>query len=175
MLPPDVRRKADFVVSILFMLFGALIIWRASQMPWVSTRTGGDSQWFLSPGLFPAVVGSLLILFSARVLLTAIRDGGHRNVVRPFLAWIRALPRNVRVHRVVFMVAWIGLYVFFGVGHFPFEVVSAIFIFVFILYFWLPGAGGHTVRRTLIAAAVAVVFPTVVAYVFETYLYVPSP
>lgn len=175
MLPPQTRRKADVVVSSLFIGFGGLILYRASQMPWSSTRTGGDAQWFLSPGLFPAVIGSLLILFSARVLATAVAEGGHRDIVPLLAKWLRGLPWNKRVHRFVFMVAWIGLYVFFGIGHFNYEIVSAVFIFVFILYFWLPGAGSRALQRIAVAAGVSVIFPLAVAYVFETYLYVPSP
>lgn len=171
MLPLQSRRKADVVVSILFMLFGAYIIFEASQMPW----SRGRFQWYASPGLFPTVIGTLLILFSIRVLVVAVRDGGHRDIARTFLEWVRGLPRNRGIHRVTFTIFWVGLYVFYGVGSFNYEAVSAVFLVVFIGVFWLPDAGPQWPRRLAITVAVSVAVPVIVAYVFSTYLYVPSP
>lgn len=171
MLPLQSRRKADVVVSIVFMLFGAYIIYEAMQMPW----SRGRFEWYASPGLFPAVIGTLLILFSLRVLFVAVSDGGHRNIARTFSQWIRGLPRNRGIHRVTFTIAWVGLYVFYGVGRFNYEIVSAVFLAVFIGVFWLSDAGPQWPKRLAVTIAVSVAVPVVVAYVFETYLYVPSP
>jgi len=171
MLPLQTRRKADIVVSILFMLFGAYIIYEAMQMPW----SRGRFQWYASPGLFPTVIGILLIVFSLRVLLVAVRDGGHRHIARTFWQWLQGLPRNRGIHRVTFTIFWIGLYVFYGVGHFNYEIVSAVFLAVFIGVFWVSGAGSQWPKRLAVTVLVSVAVPVVVAYVFSTYLYVPSP
>ena len=175
MLPMQTRRKADVVVSALMILFGLLIIYRASQMPWSNTRTGAAAQWFLSPGLFPTVLGALLILFSLRVFVTALREGGGRDLTPLLVRWLRGLPSNRGAHRIAFMILWIGAYIFFGVGEFNYELVSAIFLFVFISVFWLPGAGAQLPKRLIITAAVSMIVPIVVAYIFSNYLYVPAP
>ena len=175
MLPERTRRKADVVVSSLFILFGFIIIYRASQMPWATTRTGGTSQWFISPGLFPTVIGVLLILFSIRVLVTAIAEEGHRNIAPLFLGWLRGLPSNRGVHRVVLMVFWIGLYIFGAIGRINYQLASAIFLFGFIAVLWFPGAGAQWPKRLLITALISIIVPVVIIHVFSTYLYVPAP
>lgn len=175
MLPHRTRRKADVVVSALFILFGAVLIYRASTMPWAMTRTGGASQWFLSPGLFPTVIGVLLILFSIRVLVTAIAEGGHRDIAPLFLGWLQGLASNRGVHRIVLMVFWIGLYVFGAIGHINYQIASAIFLFGFIAVFWLPGAGAQWPKRLLITALISILVPVVIIHVFSNYLYVPAP
>ncbi|HEX6142745.1 MAG TPA: tripartite tricarboxylate transporter TctB family protein [Geminicoccaceae bacterium] len=175
MLPKESRRKADVVVCVLFILLGATIIYRASMMPWLTSRTGATSQWFTSPGLFPVVIGTLLILFSLRILVTAVRDGGHRGILPTFVPWLRGLRTNTGVHRVVFIIAWLGLYIFGGIGRIGYELASAIFLFGFIAVFWLPGSGPAWKKRLGIATAVAILVPIAVAYVFSTYFYVPSP
>jgi hypothetical protein len=171
MLPLKTRRKADIVVSILFIVFGVYIIYEAMQMPW----SRGRFAWYASPGLFPTVIGVLLILFSLRVFLVAFREGGHRNIARPLWQWIVGLPRNRGIHRVTFTIVWIGLYVFYGVGHYNYQIVSAIFLAVFIGVFWLSGAGSQWPKRLAVTIAVSVSVPVVIAYIFSTYLYVPAP
>ncbi|WP_157961803.1 tripartite tricarboxylate transporter TctB family protein [Acuticoccus kandeliae] len=175
MLPTPARRKADVVISTLMIVFGAFIIYRASLMPWSSTRTGGESQWFLSPGLFPATIGSLLILFSCRVLLTALREGGHRGILRSLGAWVRNLPADRSTQRVAFMIVWLAIYIFGLIGNVNYLVASSLFLFVFIAVFWLPGAGRAMLSRAAIALAVAILVPLSVSYTFEHFLYVPAP
>jgi hypothetical protein len=171
MLPLQTRRKADVVVSILLIAFGGFIIYEAMQMPWAR----GRFQWYASPGLFPTVIGVLLILFSLRVLLVAVRDGGHRDIARTFWQWVQGLARNRGIHRVTFTILWIGLYVFYGVGHYNYQAVSAVFLAVFIGIFWVYGAGPQWPKRLAVTLAVSITVPVVIAYVFATYLYVPSP
>lgn len=171
MLPLETRRKADFVVSILFIAFGGYIIYEASQMPWVR----GRFAWYASPGLFPTIVGILLILFSLNVLIAAIRDGGHRDIVAPFGQWLLGLPGNRGVRRVAFIVLWLALYIFYGLGKYNYEALSAVFLAVFIAVFWLPGSGAEWPKRLAITIVVSIAVPVVVAYIFSTYLFVPSP
>lgn len=175
MLPRQARRKADFVVCLLFIAFGGLVLYQSSLMPWETSRTGAEAQWYLSPGLFPAILGILLILFSLRVLVSAVAEGGHRDIAGPLMAWIVDLPRNVRVHRVVFIVVWSGLYIFGALGRVNFQLASVVFVFVLIAVFWLPGSGATLARRAAIAALVSVIVPVSIAHVFSTYLYVPVP
>lgn len=171
MLPLQTRRKADFVVSILFIFFGAFIIYEASQMPWAR----GRFAWYASPGLFPTIIGILLILFSLRVLLTAIKDGGHRSLFSTFGKWVAGLPRNRRVLRVVFIALWLAAYIFLGLGNYNYQALSAVFLAVFIGVFWLPGSGSRWPKRLAITIVVAIAVPIVISYIFSTYLFVPAP
>ena len=171
MLPAPARRKADVVVSALFVALGAYVIYEATQMPWVR----GRHQWYTSPALFPTLIGALLILFSLRVLAVAIKEGGHHDLLSTFGGWLAGLPRNRGVHRVVFAMAWIGLYVFVGLGNYHYQLLSAVFLAVFIGLFWLPDAGAAWPRRVAVTLAVALSVPFAIAYVFSTFLFVPAP
>lgn len=175
MLPHKSLRRADVVVSCAMIGLGCAVIYSGSQMPWSSTLTGGAAQWYLSPGLFPTVVGGLLILFSARVLLTAIKEGGHRGIGEAASGWIRRLPRNRPVHRAILIALLLAAYVFLGIGRINFVVASALFLFVSIAVFWWKDAGHHWLRTIAVTLGVAVGVPLVISYLFSAFLYVPMP
>lgn len=175
MLPERARRKADIVFSSLMIVFGLVILVAASRMPWTSARTGGGSQWYLSPGLYPAILGVLLVVFSARVLVTAWKEVGPADIGPQFIGWVRGLPRNRGVQSVVFMMTLVGVYIFLGIGSADFRIVSAIFLFIFIAVFWWPEAGKKLPMRIAVTVAIAAIIPTLMAYIFETHLYVPMP
>jgi hypothetical protein len=151
------------------------VILAGSQMPWSSTLTGGSAQWYLSPGLFPTVIGVLLVLFSARVLLTAIKEGGTNGLGTAARGWLRGLPRNRPVHRVIIITLLMFAYVFLGVGRINFLVASSVFLFVAIAVFWWREAHGHFARTIGITLAVSVGVPFVISYLFSTFLFVPMP
>lgn len=175
MLPHETRRKADVVFSSFVIGLGFYLIYTASQMPWRSSVTGGAAQWFLSPGLFPATLGIMLILFSASVLVTAIREEGHRGIIPMFLNWVRNLPTNRPFQRLLLMIGLIGVYIFVGLGSADYRLVSGIFLFIFIALFWWPGAGAELAKRVVVTLGTATLVPVIVAYLFSTYLYVPMP
>jgi hypothetical protein len=175
MLPRQSLRRADVVASVAFMALGAIVIYRASQMPWASARTGGSVQWYLSPGLFPVVVGALLILFSARVLLNALKEGGQHGIADATRAWFAGLPRNRGVHRVAIISVLLAIYVFGAVGRVNFVAASAIFLFVSIALFWWPANGRSMAASAGITAVIAVSIPLAITWIFTTFLFVPMP
>lgn len=175
MLPRKSLRRADIPVSTGMILLGAGVIFAASRMPWRSTLTGGDAQWFLSPGLFPTVVGVLLIVFSLRVLLTAIKEGGTEGLVPSTIAWLRGVGGNHRLHRAALITALMAVYIFLGIGRLPFLVASSLFLFVTIALFWWRQAEGGLIRTVLITALVAGGLPFLLSSVFTTFLFVPMP
>jgi hypothetical protein len=144
-------------------------------MPWRSTLTGGDAQWYLSPGLFPTFIGALLILFSLRVLLTAIKEGGTHDLVPATLHWLRGVGRNSRLHRAALITALMAIYIFGGIGRLPFLVASSLFLFITIALFWWREAEGGPVKTVAITAAIAIGLPILLSTLFTTFLYVPMP
>jgi hypothetical protein len=175
MLPRQSLRRADVVASCAFMALGAVVIYRAYQMPWASARTGGSVQWYLSPGLFPVVVGALLILFSTRVLINALKEGGQNGIGAATRAWFAGLPQNRGVHRVAIISVLMAIYVFGAVGRVNFVVASAIFLFVSIALFWWPTSGKSLPVSASITAAIAIGIPLVITWIFTTFLFVPMP
>ncbi|PVE23000.1 hypothetical protein DC522_18055 [Microvirga sp. KLBC 81] len=175
MLPHKSLRRADVVASCTMMGLGIAVIYSGSQMPWTSTLTGGAAQWYLSPGLFPTVVGALLILFSARVLLTAIKEGGLQGIGEGVSNWLRRFPRNRPIHRAIIITLLMAAYIFLGLGKINFVVASSIFLFVSIAIFWWKDAQHHWVRTIGVTLAVSIGVPFVVSYLFSTFLFVPMP
>ncbi len=175
MLPHKSLRRADVVASSAMIGLGALVIYAGSQMPWTSSLTGGSAQWYLSPGLFPTIIGALLILFSLRVLITAIKEGGTEGIGKATAEWLRNLPGNSRIHRAIIIILLMGAYVFLGIGRINFLVASSIFLFVSIAIFWWREAGGHLARTIGITLAVSIVVPYVLSSLFTTFLFVPMP
>lgn len=157
------------------IVLGAVVIYSASQMPWRSTMTGGAAQWFLSPGLFPAVIGALLIVFSFRILLTAIKEGGTEGLLSSTIAWLRGVPSNHRLHRAALITLLMAAYIFLGIGRIPFLVASSLFLFVTIAVFWWRDAEGGMIRTILITAIVSIGLPLLLSSLFSTFLFVPMP
>ena len=177
MLPHKSLRRADVIASTLMIGFGVVVVWQGIRMPWASTATSGSSssQWYLSPGLFPVITGGLLILFSLRILVTAIREGGARGIWESLGPWLSGLGGNTRIHRAVMISVLLAIYVFGALGRVNFLVASGIFLFVSIALFWWPDGVGQIWRKVLVTAVIAAGFPWVIEYLFSTFLYVPMP
>ncbi|MCI0526743.1 MAG: tripartite tricarboxylate transporter TctB family protein [Nitrospira sp.] len=67
--------KADFITSILLILFGTYILYTSIQMP--RFKEQGAEFWSV-PGLVPGLVGSTILLLALVLLLRSIRQGGYK-------------------------------------------------------------------------------------------------
>jgi hypothetical protein len=122
--PIPERRDASATVATqggyrrfdLFILFGAYIIFEATQMPW----SRGRFQWYASPGLFPTVIGTLLILFSLRVFWSRCAMAAIAISREPSGSGCRGFPA-IAGYIASPSPLWIGLYVFYGVGHYNYR------------------------------------------------------
>ncbi|TCK29203.1 tripartite tricarboxylate transporter TctB family protein [Ancylobacter aquaticus] len=168
-------RKADFVTSIVFMLLGIVMIVAASRMPWIVQSGGLQQDWYLSPGLFPTVLGVLLIIFSSNVLMHAVRGGGYRGLGRAAAHGLRSVGSNHDLHRMAMAAALVGLYVFVGIGRVEYHIASSVFLFVTMLVFHRAPDRPFTVRAVLKLALIAVLAPLVIGYIFTEFFQVPMP
>lgn len=75
-------RQADFVTSILLMLFGAWILFESFQMPMKGTYGGVKNVWYVSPALLPLIIGGALIALGAALLAFSIRSGGAADCIQ---------------------------------------------------------------------------------------------
>lgn len=69
-------READFITSVLLILFGAWVLFEAFQMPMKGTYGGVKNAWYVSPALLPLVIGICIVLLGITLLLFSIRHGG---------------------------------------------------------------------------------------------------
>ena len=77
-------READFITSIVLILFS---IWELSQtfrMPMKATYAGVNNVWYVSPALLPLFIGGSLLGLGVVLGLHSIRTGGAAAVIDRF-------------------------------------------------------------------------------------------
>ncbi len=75
-------RKADFVTSILLILFGIWELAQSFQMPMRDTYGGVRNVWYVSPALMPLVIGFGVIILGAVLMINSIRTGGAADFIK---------------------------------------------------------------------------------------------
>lgn len=165
MMEKEQLRRADFVTSILLILFGGWVLLQAFQMPMKDTYGGVRNVWYVSPALLPILVGSAIAVLGTVLLIHSIRTGGAGQVVegvrhfRPglsdaglrFLAILLALTSFVFlfIPRIDFFLS-IALFLLYFVAAFFFDdtalLKKATLVYagqcVFILLAYLSGIAG---------------------------------
>lgn len=100
-------RQADFVTSILLMLFGAWILFESFQMPMKGTYGGVKNVWYVSPALLPLIIGGALIMLGAVLLAFSIRSGGAADCIQSM--------RTVKLHTSVQLERFLAIVIAFVV------------------------------------------------------------
>lgn len=175
MMERDKLRKADVVASAVLIVLGLTVILYTTTMPQSGTHGGVENVWYVSPAVFPYLIGFLLICSSTVVLIRALKDGGAHGIVRHFAAALRGLPSNRTVHRIWAIWILVGIYVFALFGKFDFYVAGFVFLSAFMLIFHRDHEGRLTLRNSVTALVLGAAVPATVGYVFSTYLLVPLP
>lgn len=75
-------RQADFITSVLLILFGIWILSEAFQMPMKGTYGGVKNAWYISPALLPLIIGVCIVLLGTALLLLSIRTGGAAGFIK---------------------------------------------------------------------------------------------
>jgi hypothetical protein len=69
-------RRADFITSIILILFGAWVLFEALKMPMRDTYGGVKNVWYVSPALLPLIVGTGILVLGVVLLVAALKRGG---------------------------------------------------------------------------------------------------
>lgn len=69
-------RAGDLIISALFFLLGCAILILSLQMPLKGSYGGVESAWYVSPALFPLIIGAVIILLSISVFVYALKHDG---------------------------------------------------------------------------------------------------
>jgi len=135
-------RRKDLVFGIVLMLFGAWIVAETvARVPMKGSWGGVMNVWYVSPGLFPIFIGSVLFLFgciltgiAARHLgIAAIREAA-RSRARA-LSEIRDMPEPV--FRFLAVVVILVFYIYLYMSRIDFFLNSTLFLAVIIPVFYL--------------------------------------
>ncbi len=128
-------RRLDFRTGILLSILAVGIIWEATSYPMSDSYGGVQNVWYVSPALFPLLVGGLLLLLSIVLIGNAIRELGWPEILRSKAggdSWL-----NERNQRFLAIVSLIATYVYAFIPNVDFYISTALFLFAFITAFYL--------------------------------------
>ena len=82
MIEKDRIRGFDIVSGILFIFFGLWILLEALKMPLTETYGSAKNAWYVSPALFPLIIGGGIILISILIVMHAVKNEGLAQLMR---------------------------------------------------------------------------------------------
>jgi hypothetical protein len=117
----------DLRVGFVVLVFGLYICWASFTMPM-------RGEFIESPGIFPGLMGVLLVLFAAILIVKALKKGGRLHTTRIFGSTISIM--KSQEHRPVIMgVILPAIYVFVGIPLIGFYLSSAVFMTIMFYVF----------------------------------------
>jgi putative tricarboxylic transport membrane protein len=164
--------RADFLTGVVLILSSLYVIfesWRMPRMEYLGAHP------LSTPGIVPAFLAVILIIFGGVLVIRSVLAGGHRFELSADTARnVLAKPGNQRL--LITLVLTVG-YAGFLVGRIPYELATGLFIFGFIVLFeWersLPPA--RRVRMCAVAAILAAAITGLVSWAFEHLFLVTLP
>ncbi|MBW1699997.1 MAG: tripartite tricarboxylate transporter TctB family protein [Deltaproteobacteria bacterium] len=175
MMPEEKLRKADIVTSICLIFLGLAVLYGASQMPMKGTYGGVTNVWYVSPAVLPILIGVLVIVFSAGILIRAIKFGGHKNIIPYFSKKLEQLPRNIEALRITIIWILSSIYIFGLLGRTNFYLAGFLYLCPFMLLFYRPRGNSLKMKHASLISLICILLPIVIGYLFNKYLYVPLP
>lgn len=139
MLEKEKLRKADIFSGGVICLFGLWVIRRALQMPMKDSWGGVQNVWFVSPALFPLIVGGMIAILGILLTRTALKSVGRDELVQT-LRWlgsaqlIRFLKSAAEIRLYAIAVLFFS-FVFLNLPRIDFLLCSVLFLAVFISMF----------------------------------------
>lgn len=140
MMEKDKLRKADIFTGSLIVLLGLFIISQAVRMPMKDSWGGVQNVWFVSPALFPLLVGGMLAFLGAVLIVIACKSTGREGIrsVITFLTGRELVnflkdPLIVRFYAIVFNLL---VFVFLMVPHIDFFLAASYFLLVSFVMFY---------------------------------------
>lgn len=82
MMETNKLRKADFVTSILLIIFGLWVILEATGMPMVESYGGVRSVWYVSPAFLPFIIGGAIVILGIVLLVNSVKSGGAAGFIK---------------------------------------------------------------------------------------------
>ena len=164
--------RADLIGALAWIAFGIAIVAGSVTMDRLE-RFG--ATFYTAPGLVPGMLGSLIALLGAALLVRSLRRGAVAGFAEP---WRAGGEGRAMLRRALLAIALTLVYTLVLVGRgLPFWLVTAAFVFVFLLLFDLPErrARGRTAHGLAIAAIVAIATSAAVTLLFERVFLVRMP
>jgi len=164
--------RADFVGGLAWIAFGLAIVAGTLAMDRLE-RFG--ATFYTAPGLVPGLLGGMIALLGLVLIVRSVRRGAVAGLSAP---WLPDAEGRAMLARSALAIALTLVYTLVLVGRgLPFWLVTAAFVFVFMVLFDLPErrARGQTTRGFAIAAIVAIATSAVVTLLFARVFLVRMP
>ncbi len=144
MLDKDKLRKADIYSGAAIFLFGLWIILQALKMPMKDSWGGVQNVWYVSPAIFPLIVGSMIMLLGALLCRTALKMVGFKTfsetvrwlLSKALLQFLNSIP-NLRFYTIAVLFL---SFVFLTIPRIDFFISAVLFLVVFITSFYFDDA-----------------------------------
>ncbi|TBR42783.1 hypothetical protein CBF23_006290 [Marinomonas agarivorans] len=122
-------RRADIKTAVILIFVAALMIVESLNFPLTDSYAGVQNAWYVSPALFPILIGSLLLLCGAILLLKAV------VFVKSNAEVATAKETKASWWRFALLVSLIAGQIFGWVPLVDFALAAFIFLFLFIFAF----------------------------------------
>jgi hypothetical protein len=164
--------RADFVTGIVLILVNLYVIFESRRMPRMEDVGAHPLS---APGVVPAFLAVVLIIFGGVLVIRSVLAGGHRLGLSAAKGReVLAKPGNQRL--LITLVLTIG-YAGVLIGRVPYELATGLFIFAFIAIFeWERGLStARCAKLFAVAAVLAGVITGLVSWSFERLFLVTLP
>lgn len=152
--------RADFIASIVLIVFGAAVVWASVAMPRFEDQGG---SLYDAPGMVPGIIGVLVVALSIVMLVRSIRKKGYILTLEG-----KSLGGVLKSEGTVRILVTIGICVLYGLvllRFLHFIASTLIFVFAFILVFeWERGKGLSGQWKKVLFAAVTSIVATGAVY-----------
>lgn len=156
--------KADFISSIILILFGSSVVYISLKMP--TYREMGANP-YSAPGIVPGFIGATVILMSLIMLLRSITRSGHRLGITS--QNMKNFFKSPATRRILITVALSLIYGIGLLGKIPYLLSTFIYVFLFVLAFEYRREEGFLgqYKITLFAFVQAILTSGVIAAIFR--------
>jgi len=127
-------RRADFITSIILILFGLWLLYETFQMPMKDTYGGVENVWYVSPALMPLIISIGIILLGIVLFIQSLKTGGAQK----FINGLKEKRKGISESLIRFFIILLLLitYVYLFIPKVDFFLASMLFLFVFISGFY---------------------------------------
>jgi hypothetical protein len=133
-------RKKDFITSLILIAFGIfMILYAVVEIPMKDSYGGVMNVWFVSPGLFPIWIGSLIIIMGIILCHRAIKDGGAKKFFQDLSR--REKDSSGKTLRFSGILLVILAYVYLYIPRIDYFLSTVLCLMVFISLFYLDRPG----------------------------------
>jgi hypothetical protein len=160
--------KSDFITGILLFAFGLFIVLQSvfnMPVPGLSFNF-----WYTAPGVFPAFLGSILMLTSALLFFNASKVLRKREKLN-FSEIIKALKSNT-TKRLALALLFFVVYIYLFIGKLNYILGTFIFLIVNMLIF---DTKKRTIKRIILHFIISAVSSVFIAYIFGNFAKIPLP